>query len=203
MIEDRFFVHESSYIDDGVQIGEGSKIWHFSHILSNTKVGKNCIIGQNVTIGPDVSLGERCKVQNNVAIFKGVTLEDEVFCGPSCVFTNVYNPRAFIERKHEFRPTLVKRGATIGANATIICGTTVGRYAMVAAGAVVKSDVKDYAVVAGVPAKQIGWACKCGTTLNFARKKPDVKEAKIRAECDYCGNEYSLLDGRFLVIKEE
>lgn len=198
-----FFIHESSYIDENVEIGEGTRIWHFCHILGNTKIGKNCIIGQNVMIGPDVLLGERCKIQNNVAIFKGVTIEDEVFCGPSCVFTNVYNPRAFIERKKEFRPTLVKRGATIGANATIICGATVGRYAMVAAGAVVKSDVNDYAIVAGVPAKQIGWTCKCGITLKFVSTELCGEGAERRARCEYCGKEYSLLKGNLLIITEE
>jgi len=197
-----FFVHKSSYVDDGVDIGEGSKIWHFCHILGNTKIGKNCIIGQNVMIGPDVSLGERCKVQNNVHIYKGVTIEDEVFCGPSCVFSNVYNPRAFIERKHEFRPTLVKKGATIGANATVICGATIGQYAMIAAGAVVKSDVKDYAIVAGVPARQVGWTCKCGTTLKFAPKKLGKKTAELATQCEYCGNEYSLLDENLKVVTE-
>jgi UDP-2-acetamido-3-amino-2,3-dideoxy-glucuronate N-acetyltransferase len=182
------FVHESAIVDDGVSIGPGTKIWHFSHVLKGTKTGNRCIIGQNCVIGPDVTIGNRCKVQNNVSLYKGVTLEDEVFCGPSSVFTNVYNPRAFIERKLEFLPTLVKRGATIGANATIVCGTTIGRYALIGAGAVVKKDVDDYAVVAGVPAKQIGWACKCGTTLKFIKNK---------AKCSYCGNKYSLKDGKF------
>lgn len=188
-----YFVHESAYIDEGVSIGEGTKIWHFSHILKGSVIGKNCIIGQNVTVGPDVAMGDKCKVQNNVSIYKGVTLEDEVFCGPSCVFTNVYNPRAFIERKHEFKQTLVKRGATIGANATIVCGLTIGQYSMIGAGAVVKSDVSDHAIVAGVPAKQIGWACKCGTTLKFNRG---------HATCNYCRNEYDLKKNKFIIIKE-
>ena len=192
--EKKYFVHESCYIDENVEIGEGTKIWHFTHILKNTKIGKNCIIGQNVCIGPDVKIGERCKIQNNVSIYKGVTLEDEVFCGPSCVFTNVYNPRAFIERKHEFKETLVKKGATIGANATIVCGVTIGSYAMVGAGAVVKKDVPDYAVVAGVPARQIGWACKCGTTLKFENNY---------AICNYCKSEYALENDNLKVIKEE
>ena len=189
----KYFVHESSFIDEDVQIGEGTKIWHFSHILKGSIIGKNCIIGHNVVIGPDVTVGNRCKVQNNVSLYKGVILEDEVFCGPSCVFTNVYNPRAFIERKHEFRNTLVKKGTTIGANATIVCGVTIGKYAMLGAGAVVKSDVPDNAIVAGVPAKQIGWACKCGTTLDFKDN---------HAICSYCGSEYSLEGGRFIIIKE-
>jgi UDP-2-acetamido-3-amino-2,3-dideoxy-glucuronate N-acetyltransferase len=189
-----YFVHESAYIDDGVEIGEGTKIWHFSHILKGSKIGKNCIIGQNVVIGPDVTIGNRCKIQNNVSVYKGVTLEDEVFCGPSCVFTNVYNPRAFIERKHEFKNTLVKRGATIGANATIVCGVTIGRYAMIGAGAVVKSDVPDYAIVVGVPARQVGWTCKCGTTLNFKEK---------HTTCHYCGSKYLLEDNNLSVIEEK
>ncbi len=184
------FIHESSYVDEGVQIGDGTKIWHFSHILKGSKIGKNCIIGQNVVIGNDVTIGDRCKIQNNVSVYKGVTLEDEVFCGPSCVFTNVYNPRAFIERKQEFMNTLVKRGTTIGANATIVCGVTIGQYAMIGAGAVVKSDVRDHAIVVGVPSRQIGWACRCGTTLNFNGE---------RAVCGYCGNEY-IMKGESIIF---
>lgn len=197
------FVHESAIIDEGVSIGPGTKIWHFSHILKGTKTGQNCIIGQNCVIGPEVTLGNSCKVQNNVPLYKGVTLEDEVFCGPSSVFTNVYNPRAFIERKLEFLPTLVKRGATIGANATIVCGTTIGRYALIGAGAVVKKDVADYAVVAGVPAKQIGWACKCGTTLKFKGKKSGVKSKVSETVCAYCGNIYRLENDVFKIISEK
>lgn len=187
-----FFVHDSAYIDEGVVIGEGTKIWHFSHILSGSKIGKNCVIGQNVVIGPDVTVGNKCKIQNNVSLYKGVILEDEVFCGPSCVFTNVYNPRAFIERKHEFRKTLVKRGATIGANATIVCGVTIGEYAMIAAGAVVKKDVPEHAIVAGVPAKQIGWACKCGVTL---KNNGDI------LCCSNCQNNYAFKNGRVFSIE--
>jgi UDP-2-acetamido-3-amino-2,3-dideoxy-glucuronate N-acetyltransferase len=211
-----FFVHESSFTDPGVEIGEGTKIWHFCHVLSGSRIGRKCVIGQNVSIGPDAVIGDRCKLQNNVSVFKGVTLEDEVFCGPSCVFTNVYNPRAFIERKSEFRLTLVKRGATIGANATIICGATIGRYSLVAAGAVVKSDVPDYALVAGVPARQAGWVCKCGTTLRFRvsdfgfrrvnATDDDYRAPAIGSEtltCQYCGNEYILHEGRFEVIREK
>ncbi|GAB6183593.1 Gfo/Idh/MocA family oxidoreductase [Thermodesulfovibrio hydrogeniphilus] len=188
-----YFVHESSYVDSKVEIGEGTKIWHFCNILRNTKIGKNCIIGQNVMIGPDVTIGDRCKIQNNVSVYKGVTLEDDVFVGPSAVFTNVYTPRAFIERKKEFLPTVVKKGATIGANATIVCGITIGKYAMVGAGAVVKKDVPDYAIVVGVPAKQIGWACKCGVKLKFNNTK---------ATCSYCGSQYILENNRLVPLKE-
>jgi len=188
-----FFVHHSSYIDEDVVIGEGTRIWHYCHILKGSKIGKNCTIGQNVMIGPDVKIGDKCKIQNNVSVYKGVTLEDDVFCGPSCVFTNVYNPRAFIERKHEFKPTLVKKGATIGANATIVCGVTIGKYAMIGAGAVVKKDVPDYAIVVGIPARQIGWVCRCGTTLRFQNDY---------IKCNYCGSEYRLGKDELIVIKE-
>jgi UDP-2-acetamido-3-amino-2,3-dideoxy-glucuronate N-acetyltransferase len=160
-----YFVHESSYIDEDVKIGEGTKIWHFSHILSNSKIGQNCTIGQNVVIGPDVAIGNNCKIQNNVSVYKGVTLEDGVFCGPSMVFTNIYNPRAEIRKMDQVRPTLVKKGATIGANATIICGTTLGRYSFIGAGAVVTKSVPDYALIVGNPARQIGWACECGERI--------------------------------------
>jgi len=190
----KYFVHASSFIDENVTIGDGTKIWHFSHILSRSRIGKNCIIGQNVAIGPDAVIGNKCKVQNNVSIYKGVTLEDGVFCGPSCVFTNVYNPRAFVERKHEFYETLVRKGATIGANSTIVCGVTIGRYSLIGAGAVVKQDVADYAVVAGVPAKQIGWACKCGVPLEFNNNK---------AQCNNCKSEYGLENDTFAVVKEK
>ena len=160
-----YFVHESSYIDENVEIGSGTKIWHFSHVLPGSRIGENCNIGQNVVIGPDVTIGNSCKVQNNVSIYKGVTLEDEVFCGPSMVFTNVYNPRSGIRRMDELRPTLVKKGVSIGANATILCGITIGRYAFIGAGAVVLKDVPDYALVVGNPGKQKGWMCECGVRL--------------------------------------
>ena len=159
------FVHESAYVDQPCTIGAGSKIWHFSHVLANTTIGENCIIGQNVVLGPRAEIGNRCKIQNNVSIYEGVVLEDGVFCGPSCVFTNVLTPRAEVERKSEFLITLVKRGATIGANATIVCGTTLGRYCMIAAGAVVTRDVNDFELVAGVPARRIGWVSRAGERL--------------------------------------
>lgn len=159
------FIHESSYVDEPCEIGEGTKIWHFSHILGHVKIGKNCVIGQNVAVGPDVSVGDNCKIQNNVSIYKGVTLEEGVFCGPSCVFTNVNNPRAEIERKNEFLLTLVRRGATIGANATIICGYVLGEYCFIGAGAVVACNVPAYALMGGVPAKRIGWMSKAGARL--------------------------------------
>jgi UDP-2-acetamido-3-amino-2,3-dideoxy-glucuronate N-acetyltransferase len=159
-------VHESAYVDEGAEIGEGSRIWHFSHILGKVKLGREVTVGQNVMIGPEVTVGDRCKVQNNVSLYKGVTLEDGVFCGPSCVFTNVNNPRAEIERKSEFRRTLVRRGASIGANATIVCGHTIGEYAFIGAGAVVTTDVPAFALMAGVPAKRIGWMSHAGVKLD-------------------------------------
>ena len=191
-IDANVFIHESAVVDDGVSIGDNTRIWHFSHILSGSDIGSECTIGQNCAIGPEVTIGDRCKIQNNVSVYKGVTLEDEVFCGPSCVFTNVYYPRAFIDNKHKFEPTLVQRGATIGANASIVCGTNIGRYAMVGAGSVVKSDIPDHAIVAGAPAKQIGWACKCGSKLRLDNDK---------AKCEDCGNEY-LLDRNILKSME-
>jgi UDP-2-acetamido-3-amino-2,3-dideoxy-glucuronate N-acetyltransferase len=160
-----YFVHESSYIDDNCQIGPGTKIWHFCHIMSGSVIGENCNIGQNVVIGPDAKIGNQCKIQNNVSVYKGVTLEDGVFCGPSMVFTNIYNPRAEISKMDQVRSTLVKKGATLGANCTIVCGVTIGQYAFIGAGAVVTRDVPDYALVAGNPAKRIGNVCTCGETL--------------------------------------
>lgn len=187
------FIHPSSYIDENVKIGSNTKIWHFCHILKNTEIGNNVTIGQNVMIGPDVKIGNNCKIQNNVSVYKGVELEDDVFCGPSCVFTNVYNPRAFINRKNEFKKTIVKKGATIGANSTIVCGITIGKYSFIGAGAVVNRDVPDYALVVGVPAKQIGWVCKCGTTLKFSQNY---------SKCSYCNNEYKLENNSIIPIKE-
>lgn len=159
-------VHETAWIDAPAHIGARTKIWHFVHVLADTEIGADCSLGQNVMVGPDVRVGDGCKIQNNVAIYKGVTLEQDVFCGPSCVFTNVVTPRAHVVRKDEFKPTLVKRGATIGANATIVCGNTLGAYCMIAAGAVVTKDVPDYALMVGVPAKRIGWVSQAGERLD-------------------------------------
>tara|TARA_B100000401_G_scaffold437253_1_gene382434 strand:+ start:4240 stop:4824 length:585 start_codon:yes stop_codon:yes gene_type:complete len=159
------FIHESSYVDDGVSIGAGTKIWHFSHILSNSNIGDNCSLGQNVVVGPNVTIGSNVKVQNNVSIYEGVKLEDDVFCGPSCVFTNVNNPRSEIVRRDEYQKTIVRKGASIGANATIICGHNLGEYCFIAAGAVVTKDVKAYALMAGTPARRIGWMSKAGARL--------------------------------------
>ncbi len=160
------FVHGTAVVDEGAVIGPGTRIWHFSHVLRGSSIGADCVLGQNVVVGPDVRIGDRCKIQNNVSVYKGVTLEDEVFCGPSMVFTNVINPRAFIERKQEFKPTRVCRGATIGANATVVCGVTIGAYALIGAGAVITSDVPAHALMLGVPGRRRGWACWCGATLH-------------------------------------
>lgn len=167
------YVHESAYVDEPSDIGAGTKIWHFVHVLARCRIGKGCVLGQNVMVGPDVKIGDRCKIQNNVSLYNGIELEDGVFCGPSCVFTNVNNPRAEIERKDEFLKTLVKTGATIGANATIVCGHTLGAYCFIAAGAVVTRDVPDYALMAGVPAVRIGWMSRAGLRLNSDLICPD------------------------------
>lgn len=177
------FVHESAYVDELASIGKGTKIWHFSHIMKGAKIGKDCRIGQNVMIGPEVRIGDKVKIQNNVSVYKGVTLEDEVFCGPSCVFTNVFNPRSAIPRMDELRLTLVKKGATIGANATIICGNNIGRYAFIGAGAVVTKNVPDYALVYGNRARLKGWICECGQRLN---SKED------EARCEACNRRYRM-----------
>jgi UDP-2-acetamido-3-amino-2,3-dideoxy-glucuronate N-acetyltransferase len=178
MVASGAFVHETAIVDPGAVVGTGTKIWHFSHVLPGSTVGERCNIGQNVVIGPNVAIGNNCKIQNNVSVYKGVTLEDGVFCGPSMVFTNIYNPRAEIAKMDQVRPTLVKRGATIGANATIVCGTTLGRYSFVGAGAVVTRNVPDHALVLGNPAKQIGWMCACGERLSD------------ELECLSCGKRY-------------
>ena len=159
------FVHESSYVDEPCEIGEGTKIWHFSHVMKNCRIGKKCSIGQNVNVAPGVVIGDGVKIQNNVSVYEGVTLEDFVFCGPSMVFTNVVNPRSEIIRKDEYKATLVRRGASIGANSTILCGNTIGQYAFIGAGAVVTKDVPDFALMVGNPARRMGWMCRCGIRL--------------------------------------
>lgn len=178
-----YFVHESSYIDEGCEIGEGTKIWHFSHIMAGCRIGRRCNIGQNVVVSPDVVLGDGCKVQNNVSIYTGVVCEDGVFLGPSCVFTNVIDPRAFIVRKSEYRRTVIKQGASIGANATIVCGHDVGRYALVGAGSVVTKDVPDHALVYGCPAEIHGYVCRCGVQIRFSDRE---------AACPACGEHYRM-----------
>lgn len=176
-----YFVHESAYVDEGAKIGEGTKIWHFSHVMTGAQIGKGCVLGQNVFVGKDVRIGNNVKIQNNVSVYEGVELEDDVFCGPSMVFTNVKNPRSAYPRRGQYTKTLVKRGATIGANATIVTGVTLGEWSFVAAGAVVTKDVPSYAIVAGVPARIIGWACECGECLSFEGEQ---------AVCRVCGKEY-------------
>jgi UDP-2-acetamido-3-amino-2,3-dideoxy-glucuronate N-acetyltransferase len=180
------FVHESSYVDSPCEIGEGTKIWHFSHVMKDSRIGRGCNIGQNVVISPQCVIGNNVKIQNNVSVYTGVILEDDVFCGPSMVFTNVYNPRSHVERKNEYRTTLVKRGATIGANATVVCGTTLGRYSFVGAGSVVTRDVPDFAMVYGNPAKLRGWCCACGEKLLIAIAPP----AEQKIECERCAEVY-------------
>lgn len=160
-----YFAHESAYVDEPCEIGTGTKIWHFSHVMANSRIGKNCNLGQNVLVSPDVTIGNNVKIQNNVSVYTGVELEDDVFCGPSCVFTNVMNPRSQVNRRSEYMRTLVKRGATIGANATIVCGSTIGRYAFLGAGAVVKGNIPDYALMLGVPAQRKGWMSRHGHRL--------------------------------------
>ena len=187
MAEPDYVVHESAYVDDGAVIGKGTRIWHFSHVLAGARIGENVSIGQNVNIGGQAVIGNGCKIQNNVSVYDKVEIEDDVFCGPSMVFTNVYNPRAFISRKHEYQRTLVRRGATIGANATIVCPATIGRYAFIGAGAVVKQDVPDFALMVGVPARRIGWMSKHGLQLHF--------DQSGRATCEATGEEYVLKDG--------
>lgn len=182
-----YFVHESSIVDQGASIGSNTKIWHFCHIMSSSIIGKECSLGQNVFVGENVQIGNRVKVQNNVSLYEGVVCEDDVFLGPSVVFTNVINPRSFIERKTEYQSTLVKKGATIGANATILCGITIGAYAMIGAGAIVTKDVPDYALLVGNPARQIGWVSKYGERLTF--------DPNDIATCEVSGTTYKLING--------
>ncbi len=181
-----YFVHESSFVDEDVDIGRGTKIWHFSHILKNTKIRENCNIGQNVSIGPNVVIGNNVKIQNNVSIYDGVTLEDDVFCGPSMVFTNVINPRSHWPRKDEYKKTLVKKGTSIGANSTVLCGITIGQYVFIGAGALVNKDIPDYALVYGIPARIQGWMCYCGIKLNLSNSS----DSKEKTECTNCGRKY-------------
>jgi UDP-2-acetamido-3-amino-2,3-dideoxy-glucuronate N-acetyltransferase len=176
------FVHESSYVDDGAVIGEGTKVWHFCHVMPGAVIGKDCSLGQNVVVMGGTRIGNNVKIQNNVSIYEGVELEDDVFCGPSMVFTNVVNPRSAVSRKHEYQKTLVRRGATIGANATIVCGITLGEYAFIGAGAVVTKDVPAHALMTGVPATRTGWMCECGVKL---------AEDIIEIRCSSCGKSYA------------
>ena len=185
-----YFIHESSYVDNNVHIGEETNIWHFCHILENTKIGNKCSIGQNVVIGPNVEVGSGVKIQNNVSVYDGVTLEDDVFCGPSMVFTNVTNPRSAVNRRDEFKKTLVKKGATIGANATIVCGNVIGQYSFIAAGATVTSNVPDFALMVGVPARRIGWMSKFGEKLD---------DSLI---CPVDGTKYKQIEENKLIISE-
>ena len=189
MSDKKYFIHESSYVDDNVEIGDGTKIWHFSHIQSGTKIGENCVFGQNVNVGNNVTIWNNIKVQNNVSIYEGVELEDYVFCGPSMVFTNILDPRCeFPQRGKEYYvKTLVKRGASLGANSTIVCGNTIGKYVFVGAGAVVTRDIPDFALVTGVPAKVSGWMCRCGEKLKLT-KDPESTETD---KCPRCNREYT------------
>lgn len=187
------FIHPTAIIDPDCQIGDGTKIWHFSHLMSHCKIGKNCNLGQNVFVAEGVTIGDHVKVQNNVSIYAGVEVEDDVFLGPSMVFTNVLNPRSFIERKSEFKKTLVRKGATIGANATIVCGNSIGRYALVGAGAVVTKSVSDYALMVGNPAVQIGWVSEYGHTLTF--------DEQGRAVCPESGQQYRLEQNKLVKIE--
>jgi UDP-2-acetamido-3-amino-2,3-dideoxy-glucuronate N-acetyltransferase len=180
-----YFVHESSYVDDPSSIGQGTKIWHFSHVMKNSRIGANCNIGQNVVVSPDVTIGDNVKIQNNVSVYTGCILEDDVFCGPSMVFTNVINPRSHVTRRDEYKTTLVRKGASLGANSTVVCGTTIGRYAFVGAGSVVTRDVPDYGLVYGNPARLRGWMCACGVGLEFTGG-----EQEGHGRCPACSAEY-------------
>ena len=188
-----YFKHESSYVDDNCTIGKGTKIWHFSHIMSGCTIGEDCNIGQNVVISPDVTLGRNCKIQNNVSVYTGVICEDDVFLGPSMVFTNVINPRAAVSRKSEYRQTLIKRGASVGANATIVCGHTLGEYCLIGAGSVVTKDVPAFALMVGNPAKRVGWVSRYGEKLSF--------DAQGFATCPSTGERYQLTNDVVSLIK--
>ena len=183
-----YTVHPSAIVDEGAQIGEGSRVWHFAHVCAGARIGKGVSLGQNVFVGNKVVIGDKCKVQNNVSVYDNVTLEEGVFCGPSMVFTNVYNPRSLIERKSEYRDTLVKRGVTLGANCTIVCGTTIGEFAFVGAGAVINKDVKPYALMVGVPARQVGWMSEYGEQI------PLPVKGEGEYTCPHTGQQYRLND---------
>jgi UDP-2-acetamido-3-amino-2,3-dideoxy-glucuronate N-acetyltransferase len=185
-VSEKYFAHETAVVDQPCEIGAGTRIWHFSHIMKDCVIGERCNLGQNVVVSPGCRIGSGCKIQNNVSVYTGVELEDEVFCGPSMVFTNVFNPRAFIERKAEYRRTLVRRGASIGANATIVCGVTVGTYALIGAGAVVVRDIPDYAIAHGNPARVRGWSCWCAARLPLAVDTTGIENAL----CEACGRRY-------------
>lgn len=189
------FIHESSFVDQPCQIGSRTKIWHFSHIMKDCSIGSDCNIGQNVVISPQVVIGDHVKIQNNVSVYTGCILEDYVFCGPSMVFTNVVNPRSHIIRRDEYKTTRVRKGASLGANCTIICGTTIGLYAFVGAGAVVSRDVPDYALVYGNPAGLRGWMCTCGTKLSFQKRGNEDQ-----AQCLVCGSQYAIREGKVLML---
>ena len=184
-----YAAHETAVIDEGARIGDGTRIWHFSHVMGGAVIGRDCNLGQNIVVAAGVVIGDRVKIQNNVSVYSGVTLEDDVFCGPSMVFTNVVNPRSHVSRRHEFLPTVVRRGATLGANATVVCGRTIGRYAFVGAGAVVTRDVPDYALVIGNPARLAGWVCECGVKLASGTTPPRA------AGCVSCATRYITRDG--------
>jgi UDP-2-acetamido-3-amino-2,3-dideoxy-glucuronate N-acetyltransferase len=188
-------IHPSAIVDEGAQIGEGSRVWHFAHVCGGARIGKGVSLGQNVFVGNKVSIGDHCKIQNNVSVYDNVTLEEGVFCGPSMVFTNVYNPRSLIERKNEYRDTLVKKGATLGANCTIVCGTTIGEYAFIGAGAVINKDVPAYALMVGVPAKQIGWMSQYGEQLDLPL------QGNGQATCPVTGTRYILQNGQIISVE--
>jgi UDP-2-acetamido-3-amino-2,3-dideoxy-glucuronate N-acetyltransferase len=185
--------HETAVVDEGASIGAGTKVWHFSHISAGAVIGENCSLGQNVYVANDVRIGDRCKIQNNVSVYDAVVLEDDVFCGPSMVFTNVYNPRAAVTRKDEYRQTLVRKGASLGANCTIVCGVTIGEYAFVGAGAVINRDVKPYALMVGVPARQVGWMNKAGVRV------PLPLDGNAAYLCPETGTLYELREGRIFL----
>jgi UDP-2-acetamido-3-amino-2,3-dideoxy-glucuronate N-acetyltransferase len=191
-------IHKTAIVDSGAQLGAGTRVWHWVHVSAKAVIGERCSLGQNVFIGNRVCIGNNVKIQNNVSVYDNVILEDDVFCGPSMVFTNVYNPRSAVTRKHEYRDTLIKKGVTLGANCTIVCGVTVGEYAFVAAGAVINRDVKPYALMAGVPARQIGWMSRFGEQLDF--KVLDADAGLSRAICEHTGDIYEARDGEVVVL---